>query len=156
MNAPLETRFWDKVQKTDGDSCWEWTGAHVINGYGQIWNDRQFRYAHRISWELHYGPIPQDLCVCHRCDNRGCVRPDHLFLGTNLENTLDRETKGRGAKGERQGSAKLTEAQVVNIRRLYAVGESSQRALAQQFGISKTEIARIVCGKKWRHLDAVP
>lgn len=91
-NATPADRFWQKVRKSDG--CWEWTARVSPEGYGEFWDDRNVR-AHRFSWSLVNGPIPDGLMVCHRCDNPRCVRPDHLFLGTNRENIRDMMAKGR-------------------------------------------------------------
>jgi hypothetical protein len=93
---PLLERFWSKVNKSDG--CWTWTGSKTTAGYGLIWNGKDTSapvYVHRLSWELHFGEIPDGLSVCHRCDNPTCVRPDHLFLGTDKDNSDDKITKGR-------------------------------------------------------------
>ncbi|RPJ19493.1 MAG: HNH endonuclease, partial [Planctomycetaceae bacterium] len=119
MARALAERFWEKVRKTDG--CWEWT-AFLVHGYGQFQRSRAIgpQRAHRVSWELHNGPIPAGMCVCHRCDNRRCVRPDHLFLGTYADNSADMIRKGRARKGSRPGQAnhmsKLTDADVARIR----------------------------------------
>lgn len=96
--APIADRFWAKVKKTEG--CWEWTGALTYRGYGTIYQTapRTKAPAHRVSWELHNGPIPEGMFVCHHCDHRKCVRPDHLFLGDSAANMLDARLKGRFGK----------------------------------------------------------
>lgn len=90
---PLADRFWAKVNKTEG--CWEWTGAKGRGGYGQLYVDGKDVRAHRVSWELHHGPIPKGMFVCHHCDNQPCVRPEHLFIGDNAANMRDAFAKGR-------------------------------------------------------------
>jgi hypothetical protein len=95
----LEDRFWPNVQKTSG--CWNWIGAEQSKGrgYGTIGKDGKTLRAHRVSWEMHNGPIPEGLIVCHKCDNPKCVRPEHLFLGTHSDNVADKVAKGRQSKG---------------------------------------------------------
>jgi hypothetical protein len=88
----VEERFWAKVRTSKG--CWEWT-ACTRNGYGRLGLNGGVADAHRLSWEMHYGQIPNGLCVLHHCDNRLCVRPDHLFLGTRGDNIADMDAKGR-------------------------------------------------------------
>lgn len=95
--ATLEHKFWRGVQKSDG--CWEWTRYRLPNGYGRASAEGGgMDYAHRVSWRLHFGEIPSGLYVCHRCDNRSCVRPDHLFLGTHQDNMDDMKAKGRAGR----------------------------------------------------------
>jgi hypothetical protein len=96
---PIAIRFWEKVDKPGGaDACWLWTGTPDVNGYGKLWwfdHTNKGKFAHRISWELHNGPIPDGLFVLHSCDNPPCVNPKHLFLGTQLDNMRDMVAKGR-------------------------------------------------------------
>jgi hypothetical protein len=148
--------FWSRVARTDDlFSCWEWQGPLSHSGYGQMNMGRRGSRmpAHRFSWELHYGPIPECLFCCHHCDNPICVRPDHLFLGTLQENLADMRAKGREARGLGHGMTKLTEAQVREIRRRYAEGGISMRALGAEFGICAPQVCEIVNRKKWAHLE---
>lgn len=158
--------FWRKVD-TAGN-CWEWTGHRDRLGYGKLTVDGKGMLAHRVSFRLAYGLLPDDLCVCHHCDNPSCVRPDHLFLGTRGDNNRDRAAKGRTganvgltmsryperrARGERQGSAKLTQAKVDEIRRRYAAGGCSHRELAKEYQVGKTTISEVLRGENWRPRD---
>lgn len=145
---PAEERLWSQVKKTEG--CWEWTGGTDRDGYGRFF---EMRRAHRFSWYLHNGPIPDGLHVLHTCDNPPCVRPDHLFLGTNTDNVADKIAKGRGQFGERHGMAIITESQVSEIRQRYAAGGISQTALGAEYGLSQTGISQIVMKKCWKHID---
>jgi len=145
----LPTRFWRRVQKTG--YCWLWTAGTHHGGYGVFSVNRRSRDAHRVAYELTYGPIPAEMCVCHHCDNPRCVRPDHLFLGTKADNNIDKETKRRHDFGERHARARLTESQVLEIRRRFAAG-IRQRQLSNEYGVAYTTIAAIVHGKNWRHL----
>ena len=147
---PIVERFWAKVNKTE--ACWVWTGQTDSDGYGRIKTSNRPRKrirAHGFSWELHVGPIPNGLDVCHRCDNPPCVRPDHLFLGTTADNQADKVAKGRQARGERHASAKLTTAHVLAIR---ADRTTRQRDLASQYGVSIQLIAAIRARRVWKHL----
>ena len=122
---------------------------------GRINIKRVARLAHRVSWELHNGPIPKGAQVCHHCDNPACVRPDHLFLGDHLANARDRDAKGRSANlhGERNPKAKLTEADVREIRRIWdSSPRHSMMGLPEQFGVSQSAIQFIVHRRSWKHV----
>jgi hypothetical protein len=146
-------RLWSRVKKTAG--CWLWI-AHTVRGYGAMRAGGRVRGAHRISWELHYGPIPDGLFVCHHCDNKRCVRPDHLFLGTPADNMADMAAKGRARNGIRIGAAnkksKLTEDQVREIRRLYAGGGITQCELGQRYGVHNSVICQLIRFRIWKHV----
>lgn len=149
---PLADRFSDKVTKSEG--CWEWVG-YCRAGYGRISiGNHVFRSAHRVSWELHNGPIPNDLFVLHKCDNTKCVRPDHLFLGTKGDNNRDRHLKGRSGShvGELNGRRKITERDVIEIRRLFTPWKVRYSDLAQRFGVSTSTINSIINRRTWNHL----
>ena len=136
--------FFDKVQKTD--SCWIWTGAKNQLGYGVFRNQK----AHRFSFEISKGVIPNSIHVCHSCDNPACVNPDHLFLGTPKINASDRNAKSRQARGEMFGSrVKLTANQVVEIR---SINGESHASIAKRFGVSQTTITAVINKKTWKHL----
>lgn len=144
-------RFWSKVAvNPDSGKCWEWQAGITQIGYGHFWFKGRKQSAHRIAWELTNGEIPNGLYVCHRCDNRKCVNPEHLFLATNQENTMDKVNKGRQAKGQRNGRAKLTIEQVSYIRSRYTQGGISQKALGQEMGIGQAQIKRILKGEQWQ------
>lgn len=155
----MTERFWAKVSKSAG--CWEWTAATNASGYGVFGNQKDNAalgipvLAHRVSWEWSFGSIPTGLFVCHRCDNRKCVNPTHLFLGTALDNNRDCLAKGRNslvrAKGSRHGRAKLHETDVAEIRRRIAEGES-QKVIAESFGVNYRTISNIKTGVGWAHV----
>jgi HNH endonuclease len=158
--SPLEQRFWQKVDKS-GD-CWLWTGATVGNRsvrYGNISRGRKgdgLIRAHRVSWELHFGPIPLGLKVLHHCDVGLCVRPEHLFLGTQKANVDDMIAKGRDRrwqpKGQVNRSARLTDAQIREIRQHFRDG-LLQREIAAIYGLSEGYVSSIVRGRNWSHID---
>ncbi len=149
----IEQKFWDNVHITDG--CWEWTGTKFTEGYGSLWNGKKNIKAHRISWMIAHGEMPPDnLYVCHHCDNPSCVNPNHLFLGTSKDNILDMMNKGRGnfICGEKQPNHKLTTEDVLLIRKLYRLGASTQIQLAKDFNMSFQQISRIVNNQRWTHI----
>ena len=150
----LRERFEEKYEPEPNTGCWLWTNNVSSNGYGLIkLNGRQAR-AHRVSYELNIGPIPSGLCVCHHCDTPICVNPGHLFLGTVADNVADMVAKGRQARlhGEAHGRAKVTAADVQEIRRRYASGDVSHRELAAKYGVCQTQTRRIVQRKGWAHI----
>lgn len=144
-------RFWTYVAKADG--CWLWTRGLRDHRYGNFYNGIKDVAAHRYSWVLHNGAIPDGFYVLHRCDNPPCVNPEHLFLGTHAENMQDMMAKGRGNKpcGELVGRAKLTEQAVGDIRGLYASG-MTQLAIAEVYGVSKAAVQFIVSRRTWKHI----
>ena len=149
-------RFESKIQK--GSGCWEWVGSKNAQGYGRFPYKRKTVLAHRFSYALHFGPIPRGsgfhgTCVCHRCDNPGCVNPNHLFLATSRENTADKVVTGRQVRfiGERNQSAKLPESDVREIRTRRKLGES-QESIASDFGICRATISSIDRGITWSHI----
>jgi hypothetical protein len=146
----LSERFWSKVDA--GGSCWEWRGARARNGYGRVQVEGKNAYAHRVAWLLSRGSEAPGL-VCHRCDNRACVRPDHLFVGTYLDNMRDCVEKGRTDKrtGDRNQCAKLDDASVIAIRTAAANGES-QASIGRRFGLTQQGVSLVVSGKRWSHV----
>ena len=143
--------------KQDPSGCWIWTASKATNGYGQIKRPKQRRQipAHRLSYLIHKGEIPEDAVICHTCDVRACVNPEHLFLGSKKDNSLDMVGKGRHLYGERAPSVKLTEVDVLVILDRIRKGEK-QAALAREYGVGPMEISRIKTGKRWGHLNPEP
>ena len=153
-NKPMEnryTRFWSKVEVKSDDECWRWHGATIQNGYGQIGRGSVIKYAHRVSYELSKGPIPEGLYVCHSCDNRWCVNPAHLWVGTATDNARDAINKGRipTRVGEDASHVKLTEKAVIALRK----GEATPRQIADEFGVSWETAWCAKVGKSWRYLN---
>jgi len=147
-------RFWNRLQTTPS-GCRVWTGYCGPKGYGtvRLSNPRRTVLTHRAAWELTFGKVPRGLCVLHRCDNPPCCNPDHLWLGTLADNNEDMKAKMRNRykphHGEQHGRAKLTKRQVSTIRKLYASGNWSHPTLGAKFGVSHTQIGRIVRGQSW-------
>lgn len=161
--------FWRKVAlpNTIGtNECWEWQGTKDKDGYGQLSYDGRLQRAHRVSYTIAVGPIPNGMQILHSCDNPPCVNPQHLRPGTPKENTQDAVIRGRMARGERQGThthpetvrrgeqhlkAKLTEAQVIEILAV-PNGDHLQNSLSLQYGVDRCTINDIFKGRTWKHI----
>lgn len=157
MDDTLAARFSAKVDTSAGpNACWPWIASRGTGGYGQIFQAGRPIGAHRVAYELHAGrAVPPGLFVLHRCDNRPCCNPAHLFLGTQADNIADMDRKGRGrrpsVRGERAGLAKLTDEQVMELRALYAAG-ARQVDLAARFGVRQSTVSSIVRRATWSHI----
>lgn len=153
-------RFWSKVNKTDG--CWLWTGATLgrpTHKYGQFTTQaapgkQAHHYAHRVSWALAHGSVPDDMSVCHHCDVTLCVRPDHLFLGTQIDNMRDASAKGR-LHVQRPRRQIVTDAQVEEMIGLVQAGQK-QCDVATQYGVSQTFVSLLLKGKRRQLRQSTP
>lgn len=149
-------RFWKRVLRSDDpEVCWEWSGSRTPQLYGKFYSrGERYGYAHRFSYRLAFGPIPPGMHVCHRCDNPPCVNPNHLFLGTAVDNAADRDAKGRNGKvgkfGEASRTNVLTEGQVREIISLK--GSLSYRKIATRYGVCYSAIKAIMDRRTWSHL----
>lgn len=156
MSERDERRFWSKVNVKPATDCWEWTAGLFSTGYGQF-HVKSYPYnAHRISWLIANGAIPQHdsyhgLCVCHRCDNRKCVNPAHLFLGTAQENVTDAVTKGRWVRGQRVCGSVFLADDVLRIRARLSDGETI-KSISRDLGVSLNTIWQIKHRKSWSHI----
>lgn len=142
-SAEAIARFLSLAYPEPNSGCWLWTGNLNTGGYGRFGVDNARPYAHRASYEIHFGDIPDGLLVCHRCDNPACVNPQHLFLGTDLDNTKDMIAKGRMRK-----HCKVSDVEVAQIRAEYAAGGVSQTRLAKKFGLTQSWVSMLVNGLK--------
>lgn len=151
VGKALEDKFWSKVNKTD--TCWLWTGGNRGNGYGIMTVNYVLKSAHRLAWEFTYGEIPGGLQVNHKCDVRLCVRPSHLYLGTQRQNLIDARERGRlkDRSGENNGTSKLTDGDVVKIRELYKDGNRVED-LSKKFRVAMSTIYSVVSGRRWTHI----
>ncbi|MBX3543238.1 HNH endonuclease [Chelatococcus sp.] len=147
--AELIDRFWEKISPEPNSGCWLWTAATTKPGYGALRVDGKTRTAHRLAWELFCSELSPDDCVLHRCDNRQCANPEHLFLGDRAANVADAVNKKRNAFGERHPNAKLTEGEVHSIRS----STDTCQTLADRHGVSPATISFVRRQKRWRHLD---
>ncbi len=168
----LEERFWPKVARGAPDECWLWTAGHNGIGYGMIQvalaRGHTKKLAHRVSYEMAFGPIPDGKVICHRCDTPRCVNPGHLFLGTMADNTRDMLAKGRDGyslhperfpggtpprfQGSEHPSAKLTEERAYTLRRRLRARTESLRAMARETGLDRKTLMALRDGKTWAHV----
>ncbi len=162
--APLietvEARFSRFYYVNTETGCWEWTGGHSRFGYGCFRYKERQQPAHRVAWELANGPIPTGLLVLHDCphgDNPRCVKPDHLFLGTQKDNLEDMTAKGRrkSVAGERHPKAKVTERQVIYIKKRLAHNEPCSE-IAEDLRVNRSLVAHIKYGYSWKHVRLAP
>ncbi len=148
---PLAERFWEKVEVRDLHDCWRWRASTKVGGYGKIADDDgRIQSAHRIAYRLVFGDLSPGLVVCHRCDNPGCVNPQHLFVGTQAENLRDMRNKRRDnpPRGSRHPKARLDEALVARVR----ADVRSHRRIAKDYGIGKSTVGMIKAGATWTHV----
>ena len=141
---PFSDRFWKKVDKTNPNGCWEWMAYKDEKGYGHIkmpGRNGLLKYAHRVSWILTHGDIPEGMEVCHKCDNPRCVNPSHLFLGSHTDNMRDALSKNRF-------SGTLSQENVIEIRQEFQNGKKQQE-LAEEYDVSQGQISRIINGGSW-------
>lgn len=154
MTEKQRRRFWEYVLKTDG--CWLWQGQVDKDGYGMyvttLYNQRTTHKVHKLAFEECVGPVPLGLRVLHHCDNPPCVKPDHLFLGTQQDNLLDMCAKGRQARGENHGMRQLNTDDIIAIRR-FKQERVPQHAIAKWFGVSEGNVSNILRGKRWSHVS---
>ena len=150
--------FLKHIEKCPITECWNWTGCKDRDGYGDFNMGKSIGIsyrANRASWLIHKGKIPGGIYVLHRCDNRACVNPEHLFLGTNDENMADMVKKGRARKGENHPKAKLTKEQVIEIRKLNIQG-FKKFEIAKMLSIRRKNVSNVILGTVWRHVQITP
>ena len=150
----MNERFWSKVDRRGSDECWPWLGGSVDkDGYGVFFRSepRGNVRAHRMAWQIHHGH-PGAKLVLHKCDNRACVNPAHLFLGTHQDNQADKVAKRRQARGERQGNARMTADIVRELRSMDGTG-LSQRAMGEKYGLRQAQVSRILLRQSWKHIE---
>jgi hypothetical protein len=152
----IKDRFMNKVEMIPFHTCWEWNAYKTIDGYGvfrDTMSKNKTKLAHRVSYELHNGAIPEGKLVCHTCDNTSCVNPSHLFLGTDQDNTNDKVTKKRHQFGQKVIGSKLDENMVREIREDCEIFNLSVIYLAKKYKVSRSSIQGIITRKYWKHIE---
>lgn len=144
------TRFLSHISRFES-GCWIWRGRTSHKGYGYFVVGETKFPAHRVAYQLWNSAIPDGSCVCHACDNRACVRPDHLFLGSPADNSADMKHKGRSCRGRKQWSAKLSEADVIAIRHGISEGMTQIEA-ARRYGLDQSTVSLLVTRKTWAYV----
>ena len=148
----VKGRLLQHISVDPGTGCWVWTGSLHRTGYGRLMfgpaKSRRARFAHRVSYEVHVGPIPDGMYVLHRCDNPPCVNPEHLSLGTQFDNMGDAATKGRVSRGEARHNVRLTAEQARSIRE----DPRGHTAVAREYGVGYTTVKAIRDGRTWKHV----
>lgn len=151
----LAGRFWPKVMKHDSVvECWPWTGRRDHNGYGRFDWERRPQLAHRLSFELSIGPVPDCMCVCHSCDNPQCCNPWHLWLGDDKDNMADMAKKGRASRNGKDRHGDTHPSSIINSSDAIAIycSDENVKTLAERYGITPQAIYLIKKGKNWRHV----
>lgn len=146
-------RFWSKVCKEDTNECWMWIGCVNGSGYGSFKTSYKSNMAHRFSWELVNGKIPNGLEILHKCDNRLCVNPNHMDIGTSKDNMRDMINKGRSGVGDKNSMSKYTELDVLRIKKAYKKGISTYESVGKLFGISWGHVRQLVLCTRWKHIS---
>jgi hypothetical protein len=154
MKLTSRERFLAKICPDRESGCWLWRGMVVATGYGMVRFERKMYPAHRLAWKLFHGEIPPGLVVCHKCDVRACVNPEHLFVGTMMDNIRDMKEKGRSPHGDKHSRSKLTAEKVSRIKTLLAEDRMRVSEIAREYGVTHATIDSIKRGNTWRHVKA--